>query len=100
MAQTPGWKTTNVRLPEEDWRALKMRAVREEKSIGRLIREAVEILLGKRSSDTGEPIVREETPGYGIVGMVKSGIQDGSERHDDHIYGTVSKKGRRRGGGE
>ena len=92
MTQTPNWKTTNVRLPEEDWRALKMRAVRENKSIARLIREAIEILLGKRRLDGGEAILREEAPGYGIVGVVQSGIADGSERHDDIVYGAVTTK--------
>jgi hypothetical protein len=89
------WKTTNVRLPHEDWRALKIRAAREEKSVGQLVREAIEMLLGRRPAPGDADRVGEADPVYGLVGLVESGVRDGSERHDDVLY-PARRKTRKR----
>jgi hypothetical protein len=74
---------TNIRLPEEVLRALKYKAIEEKKSVNQLIREAVEILLTnavqteRQAKDTFE----------NVIGIAKSGIKDGSIRHDYYLYG-------------
>ncbi|GAG95042.1 unnamed protein product, partial [marine sediment metagenome] len=40
--------TTNVRLPKEMLRALKLEAVREDKSVAQLVREAIEQTFGQK----------------------------------------------------
>lgn len=74
---------TNIRLPEEVLRALKYKAIEEKKSVNQLIREAVEILLTnavrteRQAKDTFE----------NVIGIARSGIKDGSTRHDHYLYG-------------
>ena len=74
---------TNIRLPEEVLMALKYKAIEEKKSVNQLIREAVEILLTtavqteRQAKDTFE----------NVIGIARSGIKDGSTRHDYYLYG-------------
>jgi len=102
MAQMQ-WKVLNVRLTREQWTALKIRSARDEKSLGQLIRDAVDVLLGRLPAPCAEGVVREEGPMYGLVGLVESGIEDGSDEHDAYLYGPAAgaparrknKKGKR-----
>jgi len=74
---------TNIRLPEEVLKALKYRAIEERKSVNRLVREAVERFLG--IAPVAEPGGRD--PFDAVVGMARSGIKEGSVRHDLYLYG-------------
>lgn len=76
--------TTNIRLPRELLKALKHKAVEENKSVSQLIREAVLRLVAHQDKKT-PPAGKD--PLNKIVGMAKSGIKDGSEHHDLYLYG-------------
>lgn len=74
---------TNIRLPEELLKVLKYKAIEEKKSMNQLIREAIEQSLGvaRHAGDRGED------PFEKVIGSVRSGIRDGSLRHDHYLYG-------------
>lgn len=48
-----------------------------------MIREAIEIFLGAVKGPQGP----EEDPFEDVIGIARSGIKDGSQRHDDYLYG-------------
>jgi len=79
----PANVATNIRLPEEVLKALKYKAIEENKSVNRLICEAIETSLtipvrpGKLAKDPFEC----------VIGIAKSGIKDGSAKHDHYLYG-------------
>lgn len=74
---------TNIRLPEEVLKTLKYKAIEERKSVNQLIREAIETFLsvpnhsGSTDRDTFDA----------VIGIAKSGIKDGSVKHDAYLYG-------------
>ena len=74
---------TNIRLPEELLKALKYKAIEEKKSINRLIREAIETSL----IAPVKPEKHVKDPFESIIGIAKSGIRDGSVKHDRYLYG-------------
>ncbi len=74
---------TNIRLPEEVLRALKYKAIEEKKSINQLIREAIEESL----SISVKPEKHAKDPLENIIGIARSGIKDGSVKHDRYLYG-------------
>lgn len=74
---------TNIRIPEEALKELKYRAIEEKKSVNQLIREAITEYLTRSDRAAG----RREDPFDEVVGMARSGIRDGSERHDYYLYG-------------
>jgi len=78
--------TTNVRLPKEMLRALKLEAVREDKSVAQLVREAIEQTFSQKER---QPSVKQfkEDSFFKIIGMFDDGIKDGSVHHDRDIYG-------------
>lgn len=73
---------TNIRLPEEVLKTLKYRAIEEKKSVNQLIYEAVELFL------TNVVRLRESAkdPLENIIGIAKSGIKDGSVKHNYYLY--------------
>jgi predicted DNA-binding protein len=74
---------TNIRLPEELLKALKHKAVEERKSLNQMIREAVEAALHYAPDSKGtEKDAFEE-----VIGIGRSGIKDGSSKHDQYLYG-------------
>jgi hypothetical protein len=77
---------TNLRLPEELLKALKYKAIEEKTSVNQLIREAVELSLAAAA----QPKSRGKDPFENIIGIAKSGIKDGSTKHDHYLY--VGKK--------
>ena len=78
--------TTNVRLPKEMLKALRLKAAREDKSIAQLIREAIQTtFFREKATKLSEAEFKEEL--FKIVGLGESGIRDGSIHHDDYIYG-------------
>ena len=74
---------TNIRLPEEVLKALKYKAIEERKSLNQIIREAIEISLIAPVQD--KKVAKD--PLENIIGIAKSGIKDGSVKHDSYIYG-------------
>lgn len=74
---------TNIRLPEEVLKALKYKAIEERKSVNRLILEAVEASLIPAALNEKPP----RDPFEDIIGIAKTGIMDGSEKHDRYLYG-------------
>jgi hypothetical protein len=72
---------TNIRLPEKLLKALKHRAVEERKSLNQMIREAIEAALHSVPHTKGpEKDAFEE-----VIGIGRSGIKDGSSRHDQYL---------------
>jgi len=79
----PATVATNIRLPEELLKALKHKAVEERKSVNQMIREAIELSLNSAPKPEGpEKDAFEE-----VIGIGKSGIKDGSSKHDHYLYG-------------
>lgn len=74
---------TNIRLPEEVLRTLKYKAIEDKKSVNQLIREAIEMFL---TADV-QPVKHIKDPFENIIGIAKSGIKDGSTKHDRYLYG-------------
>jgi predicted DNA-binding protein len=79
----PANVATNIRLPEEVLKALKYKAIEENKSVNQLIREAIEIAL----TTPVQPGKLAEDPFERVIGIAKSGIKDGSTKHDQYLYG-------------
>ncbi|MEK6590354.1 MAG: CopG family transcriptional regulator [Nitrospinota bacterium] len=73
---------TNIRLPEEILKILKYKAIEEKKSVNQLIREAIEKSLATHVP----PEKYEKDPFNDIIGIAKSGIKDGSTKHDHYLY--------------
>ncbi len=80
----PANVATNIRLPEEVLKALKYKAIEENKSVNQLIREAIEIALTTPVQPPGKPA---KDPFERVIGIAKSGIRDGSIKHDHYLYG-------------
>jgi len=74
---------TNIRLPEDLLKALKVRAIEEKKSVNQIIREAIEMSLAA-APQTKE---RQKDPLEEVIGIVRSGIKDASSKHDRYLYG-------------
>jgi len=74
---------TNIRLPEEVLKELKYRAIEEKKSVNQLVREAIEIYLSIDEQTEGA----RTDPFEKIIGSVRSGVKDGSVKHDEYLYG-------------
>lgn len=74
---------TNIRLPEELLKALKYKAIEEKKSVNHLIREAIEVSLPM----SVKPEKHAKDPLENIIGIARSGIKDGSVKHDRYLYG-------------
>lgn len=73
---------TNIRLPEEVLKALKYKAIEEKKSVNQLIREAIEISI----TPGVEPEKQLKDPFDDVIGIARSGIKDGSTKHDRYLY--------------
>jgi len=86
--------TTNIRISKEKLKALKLKAVEENKSVAQLIREAIDkFLFPSKEKAPAEDIKKD--PFFKIVGMFESGIRDASVNHDKYIYGVQKKKAKR-----
>ena len=91
--------TTNIRLPEEQWKALKIRAVHAGSSVSELLRRAVaQILLGSAAvvknvaSATKTKRLKKQDPFFGVIGLGKGGPSDDSTHHDTYLYGPYGRK--------
>ncbi|MBM4135851.1 MAG: ribbon-helix-helix protein, CopG family [Nitrospira sp.] len=74
---------TNIRLPEDILKALKYKAIEEKKSVNQLICEAIEMSL----ATAVQPKRLGKDPFENVIGIAKSGIKDGSTKHDYYLYG-------------
>jgi hypothetical protein len=84
------YQTTNVRVEVSTLKELKLRAVEEGKRVAELIREAIREYLQK-SREKVAARWRKKDPIFSIIGMCKTGNKDGSERHDEFLYGKKRK---------
>lgn len=82
--------TTNIRLPRKTLEFLKLRAVKERKSLAQLIREALDEVYGTGAGGARRDVRRSRL--YKLEGLGASGIRDGSEHHDRDIYGVDTDK--------
>ena len=77
---------TLIRLPSDRMHELRARAKRESRSLAGLVREAVDLYLGR------EPGAVATAPLEGdafdaLVGSISSGVSDASVNHDHYLYG-------------
>ena len=79
------YKVTNVRLPAETLRKLRIRAAEEGKSIAQLVRESIMIYLESPSPATAEEMLAED-PFFSLGASGHSGLGDGSVAHDRYLY--------------
>jgi predicted DNA-binding protein len=76
--------TTNVRLPAETLKALKRRAVEENKSVSQLIRESVVQYL------IGEEVDLSQADYLSIVGLGASDQTDIAAEHDRYLGEAIA----------
>lgn len=83
--------TTNIRLPEEQWKALKIMAVHAGTSVSELLRRAIQGLLAGTSTPKAPAgprnLKRVKDPFFDAVGIGEGGPSDDSVRHDHYLYG-------------
>ena len=73
--------STNVRLPKELLKNLKLKAVEEEKSMGEVLREALErgiVPSHGRKVKTLSQKIPQSNPFYPIIGLGKGDVSDSS----------------------
>ncbi len=87
-------KRIEVYLPEKEHRALKQRALKEERSISEILRGVIREYLARQPEDR----IRE---GYKVLGALigfvreKPGVTDVSVHHDDYIGEALEDEWRR-----
>lgn len=74
---------TNIRISEEVLKSLKYRAIEERKSVNQLIREAIESFIAVDI----QPERHVKDSFENVIGIAKSGIKNGSTKHDYYLYG-------------
>ena len=79
---------TQLYLDAAQRRVLDEEAERTGKSMGQLIREAVDVVYLKRAEQQ-RPLAPDD-PIWGLVGSGESGTADTATRHDEHLYGSSS----------
>ncbi len=78
---------TQVYLPHNIYEQLKQHTEAEDLTMGHQIREALtEYMVGVGKEEEKGQILTEDDPIWNIIGMVESGITDGSVNHDRYIY--------------
>lgn len=77
---------TQVYLPRDIYEQLKERADKEGSSMAHYIREALAQYVVEAEVEDKAPVFTKEDPIWEMVGMIKSGITDGSYNHDKYIY--------------
>ncbi len=83
MEALMSYVTTSLKLPQEVMKDLKHKAVQEKKSVSQLVKEVVQQFLTAQKESVD---YREDTFNR-IIGMAKSGVHDGSVKHDQYLYG-------------
>lgn len=77
---------TQVYLPRDIYDKLKERTEAEGVTLAQQIREALTRYVVEVPKETAPPILKEDDPIWNIIGMIDSGITDGSVNHDKYIY--------------
>lgn len=93
--------TTNIRLPKDVYRQIKLRAVEEEKSLAQVIRESVvQYLAAPEASELrSDEVVSDddwENDPLWLIGTdaTIADVTDGSAHHDLYLYGPLSEAAR------
>ena len=79
--------STNVRLPRELLKNLKLKAVEEEKSMGEVLRDILEKALASQNQKILSKKKEKKNPFTKIIGLGASGVSDGGVNHDYYLYG-------------
>ncbi len=77
---------TQVYLPNDIYQTLKARADEEGITMATQIREALAQYVVETKPEKKGHILTADDPIWNLIGMVKSGITDGSVNHDKYIY--------------
>ena len=93
--------TTNIRLPKDVYRQIKLRALEEEKSLAEIIRESVaQYLAGPQvvelRSEGGATVDDWENDPLWLIGTdaTIADVTDGSVNHDLYLYGPMAATAR------
>lgn len=82
--------TTNIRLPEEQWKSLKIMAVHAGTSVSALVRQAIGGLLQSAQTPSKLAATKRKAskrdPFYDVIGLGSGGPSDDSTRHDHYLY--------------
>lgn len=76
--------STNIILPEDIFRAVKIKAAKERKSMKQLVIEALSILLRQEHKNQSQQSATNMLLKFS--GTIKTGRRDGSLFHDEIIY--------------
>lgn len=77
--------STNIHLPVDVWKAVKVKAAQEGKSMKQLVLEGLSyVLKRKEKKEAGKDSLRELLLKY--AGTMTTGLTDGSVNHDKYIY--------------
>jgi hypothetical protein len=77
-------KRTQLYLDETERKALEAASKKSGKSIGQLVREAVDEVYCRHASE--EKPLSEGDPIWSFIGQGRSAETDAAERHDEHLY--------------
>ena len=77
---------TQVYLPNDIYQQLKTRADDQGITMAVQIREALANYVVEKKAEKKGHILTADDPIWNLIGMVKSGISDGSVNHDKYIY--------------
>lgn len=76
--------STNIHLPEELWKEVKIQAAKQGKTMREIIVDGICLVLGKKS-----PLKKSASAGKFLLSFSGKGISnitDGSVNHDHYIY--------------
>lgn len=79
--------STNIRLPKEQWQALKLKAVMEGTSASALVRKAIDQLIRTGTQVSGRlSRKKRRDPFFAAIGLGSGGPADDSTAHDRYLY--------------
>lgn len=74
---------SQIYIPEDQIRLLKLEAKREKRNVSELVREAISLFLAKRAKE----IDWDKDPLTKMIGKFKCDVTDLSTSLDDYLYG-------------
>lgn len=77
---------TQVYLPGDIYEELKRRADKEGITMATQIREALAEYIARSQAEPPWHVLRSDDPIWQMIGMARSGHEDGSVNHDRYIY--------------
>ncbi|HHY47956.1 MAG TPA: hypothetical protein GX506_11735 [Firmicutes bacterium] len=90
----PKYIVTNIRFSEDEHKRLKYEALKENRSIADIVREAVDIYFADREGKRLTEAELANDPFFDVIGVGESGIPDNAVRHDVALYWSKSEAGR------